>query len=362
MNTFKKYNLLFIVISLLLITQNLSAQVYQGPAQSYTGYVDKSYYNGFPIPDNGHKIYFGWFRGYGPNDNQWTGERGWIKSGGAALADLPDSVDCVSLFVVSGEMTDARKKDLEAFQSRGAKALFSISTQGLMTQFPAVMGRPTRATTPEQWAEQIFECCKEYHFNGFDWGFENSTASIWGGDAPNKIINKLRELFDKFNAELGDPNHKYKMYLAVDIPNPSQGYQGSVKAFTNESLKKIDLFLWQFYDIPVNKDNFGGNSYSVNYDTVESALNKITNIAVKQSANSSNVVAMTPEVKEHLLTHSVSTASMWTVNVTNQPKEWAMKNFKIAGFGVYYLDLDGMTNRQEWYTLTKRCIRILNKR
>lgn len=312
-------------------------------AQTPTNEQLIQYKKGFPEPTNGHKLFFGWFNG-----DAWSAEPG---VAGNCLADLPDSLDCVSLWLFFGAQSDAvkeqrRKDDIAKIKAKGTRVFLSFRVGGLTSNKPkgGLQGERNYSENDnglEQYCEDIYQTCLKYGLNGFDWGHEDSG---YVKNNTGKFIGKLREKFNKHNQE--HPDEMDQMYLCVNIPDIEQdSWSGFFTDISPDDCKKIDLFLWQTYDIPF-KVSDGSHNYS--QSTVQKYINSVKG---KNSSASAHVI------KRSIMTADFELGAR-RPNLMNQVKSG--KNTEIAGFGVYRIQLDHRYYPQIPYATVRRAIQILN--
>lgn len=186
-----------------------------------------------------HKVMFGWF-------GNWAG-----ASPSNSLMGLPDSVDFVGLWLITGDLTPAQQADLKAFNATGRKTVMSWSPFNIgdgMTP-PGVdraefWGYNTRdeesmMDAVRRYALAIADTCRKYDIGGFDVDSEG-TGTLMGYSEPsrtriNYFMRVLREEFDKDGR-----------MLCIDIPSATS-WGPYYTMYDPDVLESVDYVMWQSY-------------------------------------------------------------------------------------------------------------------
>ena len=234
-------------------TQPEAEDFYKGPTQSYIDNLGD--YQGSP-----HKVMFGWF-------GNWTGEGG---SMGGSLMGLPDSVDFVSLWLITGNLNEAQQKDLKAFQARGGKAYLcwtarnigeGLTPDHMTLEDGTVLTREESGLSDTEWrqkfwgfedgtresklaatikfAKALADTCRKYDIDGYDYDMEADGDLCTASDT--SLINTF---FRTLITEFAKDGHR----LNLDIPGGTSWLR-YYDMVADDVLRDIKYLMWQTYEL-----------------------------------------------------------------------------------------------------------------
>lgn len=213
-----------------------------------------------------HKVTFGWF-------GSWT-----CGSKANQLVGLPDSVDFVSLWLCTGNLTPTQQADLKAFQARGSKAVLcwlttyigenitpgheweNPRTEEFLKASKEYWGFvETSDINPEtgdnytkeeaiasqiaaarKYADAIADTCEKYNIDGFDMDIEDHGTLIKSGDyavVQNEFLRRLKERFEPAGR-----------MLVIDIPGGGTWLR-YYDELEDEVVEMVDYICWQTYEL-----------------------------------------------------------------------------------------------------------------
>lgn len=187
-----------------------------------------------------HKVMFGWFGNWGGN----------VPSN--SLMGLPDSIDFVGLWLVTGNLSEAQQADLKAFNETGRKTVMSWSPYNIGSGITPAGVSPEDfwGYTPEdeesmmeatrKYALALVDTCRKYDIGGFDVDSEGTGTLMHyngpGRERINYFMRVLREEFDKDGR-----------MLCIDIPSAT-GWKVFYTMYDDDVLESVDYVMWQSYE------------------------------------------------------------------------------------------------------------------
>lgn len=325
---------------------------FEGPSEEYYAAL-REYKN------TKHPIAFGWF-------GNWSGEGASLVN---SLAGIPDSVDIVSIWGNSFNLSESQKKDLKFCQEKkGTKFLMCFIVHNLGDQLTPsevspeefwgwegafIPDRPYQRwqmidmdVTSDQeaiirkYAQQIVDTIMKYDYDGFDIDYEPNYQGKWGSLA--NYPKRMSIFIDELSKHLGPKSTSGKL-LVLD---------GEPQSMPSERGDCMDYLIVQAYNSPGDSDlNSRLRSTVENFDGVLSEVEVTEKYVVTENFEAVSV--------------AMDGGYNYTDQYGNKMKSlegmarWRPYNgFEKGGVGTYHMEAEYPTNPE--YKHLRKAIQIMN--
>ncbi len=263
---------------------------------------DEYYKNLRAYKNSDHTKSFGWFGG-------WSAVGTSMRT---RLMNLPDSVDIVSIWGGTFNLTPERIKDLHDVQSiKGTKVLFTIFAHAMTNVVPETTLRNTIENVPA-YAKLLADSIYKYGYDGIDLDYEASSGDLFY--TPANMTRFIQEL-----GQYVGPKSGTDKILTVD------GYVNRLEAATAEY---IDYIVSQSYDAGSD------SSLDGRWSGINSAFQVEQFFVTENFEETSTTGGVQYTDRNGKKMNSLMGMAL------GQPTSYSTEGRKKAGFGIYHVEND----------------------
>lgn len=297
-----------------------------------------------------HEITFGWF-------GNWTGVGSSLVN---SLEGLPDSVDVISLWSGSTNLTEGQKKDLHHVQTaKGTKVLYCLLMLDIGDHLTPKEHLESNETRKAYWgwvdgdneaiysairkyASAVLDTINKYGYDGFDLDWEPSYAQPFPTNREMKPHDRIGVFIETLSKELGPKSGTDKL-LVID---------GEPANILKEQGELFDYFIVQAYK-------------SSGYSDLEHRLSKIIEYydGYLDEEHVTNKLVVTENFES--VFHAMSGGYDYTTEDGKSVKSlegmaiWnPMNGFRKGGVGTYHMEAEYPTTPE--YKWLRHAIQTMN--
>ena len=272
-----------------------------------------------------HPIMFGWFAGWDPDRDSPVSK----------MTNAPDSMDVVSVWGGPFNLSEAKIEELRAVQEKGTKVVIGWIIENIGDQI--IWGRENWPADDKAaiaaYAGAIVDSIYKYKYDGFDYDYEPSYASPWGGMHCGDLTS-CNQNGGKENENLFMELMRHKLDSIGELLNKRMLFHlnGSIHWLTPTSAKYFDRFVVQSYN--------GSAGTFQNWEN--QVVNRLGNVQ-----------------KQIVYTETFENKPQNKPVFANRYAEWVVsKNGNCGGIGVYHIQEDAQ--ELPLYQNVRKAIQVMN--